>query len=486
MMRLERLELHDVRGVQHGVIDFTTQPAGGSVMGIYGPNGSGKTSVIEAMRILRLLLSGARLQDEPSAAFIRKGGSQATLNATFGIPSGSVLYSVALDDSQYGLHVTRETVAFRRTDDGRARLRVLADCAIRWDDASAPPKPTFHPTGPWRSLDSMRNMAGTFQLEAMLASEQSSSILFSPGFAAHLEITRDALERLGDGMPASKRNALNDTLLPLIDVTSRLSAFAADGMLSVTAMDGGIHFGHALIIRGASVHALDADHPPILPAGIRPAVERMVAQVNTALPSIIPGMILRAGMEPDVMNDGSDGIRVTFRTVRDGMEIPFREETAGIRGIVGILPPLIRMFADPDACVAVDGLDSSMFELLFGDLTQTLAERGCGQLVFTAHDLRALETMPRDSITFATSDPDHRFIGAREMRGDGNLRDMYIRACFGGGAGVGPGEPVKRSRMAVALSRASKVTSEGAAAGDVPDGNHATVRQSPHGTGDEE
>lgn len=483
-MRLERLELHDVRGVRHGAIDFTTQPGGGSVTGIYGPSGSGKTSVIEAMRILRLLLSGARLRDEPAAAFIRKGGSQATLNATFCMPSGSVLYSVTLDDSQYGPHVVHETVTLKQSGDGRTRRRVLADCAIRRDDPSTPPKPTFRPAIPWRSLDSLRHASGAFRLEAMLASDQNRSVLFSPGFAAHLETARDALERMGDGMPASKRNALNDILLPLIDVTSRLSAFAADDMLVVTATgNGAIHFGHAPVVRGETIDMLDADRPRLLPVEIRPSIERMAEQVNAALPSIIPGMSLRAEMESDVMDDGSDGIRVTFRTVRNGMEIPFRGESGGVRRIVGILPPLIRMFADPDACVVVDGLDSDMFEILFGDLSQTLAERGRGQLVFTAHDLRALETLPPDSIVFATSDPERRFIGIDGVRGDVNLRDAYIRSVNMGDGDIGPGERVPRSRMAVALSRAGKVPSGEGTTEGTADGDRVTVRHPSHGTG---
>ena len=40
-----------MRNISHGVLDFDDLPTGGSVTGIYGQNGSGKTTVIDARRI---------------------------------------------------------------------------------------------------------------------------------------------------------------------------------------------------------------------------------------------------------------------------------------------------------------------------------------------------------------------------------------------------------------------------------------------------
>ena len=63
MIRLQRLVLDNMRNISHGVLDFDNLPAGGSVTGIYGQNGSGKTTVIDAIGILRALLSGNMLPD---------------------------------------------------------------------------------------------------------------------------------------------------------------------------------------------------------------------------------------------------------------------------------------------------------------------------------------------------------------------------------------------------------------------------------------
>lgn len=42
---------------------------------------------------------------------------------------------------------------------------------------------------------------------------------------------------------------------------------------------------------------------------------------------------------------------------------------------------LIDVYAKPSACVAVDELDSGIFEFLLGELLQVLKEHGRGQLI---------------------------------------------------------------------------------------------------------
>ena len=82
MIRLKRLVLDDMRNISHGVLDFDDLPTGGSVTGIYGQNGSGKTTVIDAIGILRALLSGNMLPDTAGDVVSASAGS-ATVTATF-------------------------------------------------------------------------------------------------------------------------------------------------------------------------------------------------------------------------------------------------------------------------------------------------------------------------------------------------------------------------------------------------------------------
>ena len=64
IIKLKGIELENFKNVKYGKIDFKEDRDTGeisNILGIYGQNGSGKTSVINALYIFRMLLSGQRL-----------------------------------------------------------------------------------------------------------------------------------------------------------------------------------------------------------------------------------------------------------------------------------------------------------------------------------------------------------------------------------------------------------------------------------------
>lgn len=65
MVRIVQIALHDFKNIAFGEIAFTKSKPGSAfvpgadVIGIYGQNGSGKTSVIEAIDLVKTLMTGA-------------------------------------------------------------------------------------------------------------------------------------------------------------------------------------------------------------------------------------------------------------------------------------------------------------------------------------------------------------------------------------------------------------------------------------------
>lgn len=460
-MRLKKLELYDVKNIRHGVISFRTQPTGGSVTGIYGQNGSGKTSVINAMQILRLLMSGSPLRGDVADVFIREGGSAANVHATFDTTLGEVDYAVVLTYGNEGMRITRETLELKPLDGQRTRRRTIADYMVEYDETSGLLKPTIRPVSQWNSLKSVGHLSSLFRQESALAFDQNRSMLFSPNFITYLENAKGQLKQAGASIPSAKGEAFDQILTPLLGIIAQLSSFAIDNMRIVTTREGAtVCFGYTPLARGRGFDILDIGRPCVVPPEVRHAIEHMVQQANIVLPVVVPGLKLRCEMKDDVTENGEYGVRVFLHSVRSGVSIPFWAESEGIRRIVGILSLLIRMFNEPDVCVAVDEIDSGVFEILLGDLLQALAQRGCGQLVFTAHNLRALEMLPHDSIVFSTADPDRRFTDIKGVRDANNLRDVYIRTVSMGDSDIMLAEKVKQSHIAVALSRAGRVEQE--------------------------
>ena len=87
-VRLCSVELFDYKNVTHGKIempcaakrDFSCDRS--EILGIYGQNGSGKTTVIEALSLTKFLLSGMSLPKE-AADDIAKNADAASCAVTF-------------------------------------------------------------------------------------------------------------------------------------------------------------------------------------------------------------------------------------------------------------------------------------------------------------------------------------------------------------------------------------------------------------------
>ena len=94
---------------------------------------------------------------------------------------------------------------------------------------------------------------------------------------------------------------------------------------------------------------------------------------------------------------------------------------------------MIQAFANPSICLAIDELDAGVFEYLLGELLDIFNKSAKGQMIFTSHNLRALEMLDKDSVMFSTTNPDRRYIRMKNVKTSNNLRDTYLRGITLGG-----------------------------------------------------
>lgn len=85
------------------------------------------------------------------------------------------------------------------------------------------------------------------------------------------------------------------------------------------------------------------------------------------------------------------------------------------------------MYNSASITVAVDELDSGVFEYLLGEILRIISEKGKGQLIFTSHNLRPLETLDKGFVAFTTTNPENRYIRLTNVKTNNNLRDFYYR-----------------------------------------------------------
>ena len=157
-------------------------------------------------------------------------------------------------------------------------------------------------------------------------------------------------------------------------------------------------------------------------------VEKIISNMNIVLTQLIPGLTVGVkDLGSLLLPDGERGNRIQFMSNRGAKEIPLKYESEGIKKIISILQLLIVVYNKSSITVAVDELDAGVFEYLLGELLRIITEKGKGQLIFTSHNLRPLETIDRGFIAFTTTNPYHRYIRMTNVKDNNNLRSFYYR-----------------------------------------------------------
>ena len=143
-------------------------------------------------------------------------------------------------------------------------------------------------------------------------------------------------------------------------------------------------------------------------------------------------------------------------SLKNKKEIPLQYESEGIKKIVSILQLLIVVYNNPSITVAVDELDAGIFEYLLGELLNIISEKGKGQLIFTSHNLRPLETIDKGFIAFTTTNMENRYIRLVNVKGNNNLRDFYYRDIVLGEQSEQVYNPTNNSEIALAFREAGE------------------------------
>ena len=91
------------------------------------------------------------------------------------------------------------------------------------------------------------------------------------------------------------------------------------------------------------------------------------------------------------------------------------------------------MYNNPSIFVAIDEMDSGIFEYLLGEILSTISKTGKGQLLFTSHNMRPLEVLDSSNIYFSTTNSKNKYIKFTGIKANNNLRTTLLRTIDLGG-----------------------------------------------------
>lgn len=447
------VELHNFKNVLNGKISFEDKGNKLSLLGIYGQNGSGKTTVVEVFSLFLDLISGSQL-DEDVDNLININSNEA-----------EVTYKIKSIDSEnivteYIYNVVIARTQTSDTDNSNRKSVLVHTEVLKQKKNNENLRTLFSFNREHNPFYKITNIKDSKQLDCReldvdmkviekLTRVENTSILFKEDFKKIIKTSQ--IDNLYDAT-----NLISKMSRKMTVISNRDSALINANILMP--IDFGFEERTNKGMRGIKGKiALSLNDNDELEGRDYVIAKSIIDQVNIVMPTIIPGLEINL-LETEVLVDEKNNKKhmTQLRSNRNGSDFPFRYESDGIKKLFSILFSYMSAYSDPNSIVVIDELDAGIFEFLLGELLELFLNNGKGQLIFTSHNLRILEVLNSENIIFSTNNEENRYIKMKGVRATNNLRDMYLRAIQLGGQDENLYETSDLDSIRRALRKASK------------------------------
>ena len=435
VIRISSLRLTNFKNVENGKIDICNDKEleKASILGVYGQNGSGKTAIVDALKILRSVLCGVSLNNKfaeyinvnaESSKFeysfiLKDEDNSRIINIDYGFeitkaPSEEVGYFTVNNSQKFKVEVSNESLRYSiSTNDSKTKKQDL----ILTDSEDA-----FGPKSKYEILtNGDKNAAFDLMVAKKLAKTSARSFIFCKEF---LDIVK---EHCQDNNYLFILNSLYDFgnfNLFVIDTANTSLA-----SLNALVLNFNIEDSNLAMQMGQLFVPLSDD--AVIPELAYPLILDIINNMNIVLYKLIPGLTIRIIDHGSItLKNGQLGRRVQLLSHKNEKNIPLRYESEGTKKIIAILQLLINMYNNSSTTVVIDEIDAGVFEYLLGELLQIIASKGKGQLIFTSHNLRPLEKINKSFIVFTTTNPNNRYVRMPYVKTNNNLRNLYFRDIY--------------------------------------------------------
>lgn len=486
-IRLRKLRIYHVRNIDYSEIDFPNSKVDdlinyqSSVLGIYGQNGSGKTTAIIALKVLRSVVAGYGA-DEIDKDLIQSGFESCRFEYEFcaccstqdkydiiycfdirmfhesheydvinlSKSSDSEGHSSKKVEVDYVPRIVNEKLKFRHSsNDNKGELITLIETGTGEPDDQIYAFGNKKRFKEFRAQDNIREI---FYWKQMAAMSQRSFIFFS-GMYKWLIMQS----------PNDEYNVVLKSIYTYCN--SYLHILTGNELIRYDDLSRSrcvIDLWREEADGYGIVPLVVDEQPDVISASEYDDLKRDINRINCFVGCLIPGFALclieyERGNYDDLTRDPDDDeiskdtneaesvddssqnklhVKYMLHSKREQTIIPLTHESAGVRRLISLASLIIAMYNDPSVTIAIDELDSGIFEYLLGDLLSVLNEHGKGQLIFTSHNFRALEVLDRNNLLFTSFDSPKRFIKLPNISGNNNLRDSYFRTIMLGDGSI--------------------------------------------------
>lgn len=466
MVRLESISIENFKNIKNGQLSFTNNRKAyrTSILGLYGQNGSGKTALIDAIELLQLALKGQSIPVQ-FADYINVEAGFALLQYEFYVSDDGEKYqafysfklkaekiqdnqNMADSESQenhYRAVITDEMLSYAYEN---SVLKIRKSPLI---DTMSPK--VFAPAGKYVCLVGKdKDTAMNLMVDKKVSLEKSKSFVFSRELLTAIRNNKDGFTN----SEYQRHMILIESLVRYGNYELFVINTTNSGIISMNMLPLSFKYENGLSGAVGNILIPLEEAVPIQEEAVA-MVEKVIANMNVVLSQIVPGLTIRIeNLGEMVFANGRKGVKVQLMSLKNSKAIPLKYESEGIKKIISILQLLIVVYNRSSITVAIDELDAGVFEYLLGELLRVISEKGKGQLIFTSHNLRPLETLDRGFIAFTTTNPSNRFIRMSNLKDNNNLRDFYFRDIILGEQSEEVYNPTNNAEIAFAFREAGE------------------------------
>lgn len=424
-MKITRLRIKNFKSINEAVVDFKS-----NMSGIYGPNGTGKTAIIEAIEIFNLYFDFNLSKD-----FIEKFKNKVNSLMKLGTKSMEIEVDIESTEKVYRIYLNfikdKENNIFTRSEKvewkenlPNKKFKILIESINELEDII--PRLFMEKSSNKTAI----NYVGFFAEKILKSKEIHLKSVLSDfnSFNSFISLIYDYSKDMDKNILDKKFNTfliyweeISKILKMIIVVTLEEQAlYNVDLLLPIKVHNENMH-GTFTLKYGNSNN--------IYSENVAIELNKIVEEINTIFSVIVPDAKLSVKKDLVRQTDGNREYAVEIFVMKEDKAIPIERESTGIIKIVSLLSALIYYIQDEKAIVVIDELDIHIFEYLLAIILDKISRYAKGQLIFTAHNLLPLEKLNWNSIIVSSKkDKEVVYTYLKGMSATTNLRNKYLRS----------------------------------------------------------
>jgi len=422
-MSIKSIEIKNFKTIKDSKIEFRR-----NLSAIYGPNGTGKTAIIEVLDIMKSYFINPFMKDKSLENKILKGISigvkKLMIDIVFSIDEFD--YKILVEFNKYtddSLYVSREELSFKETNSRRKFKNIVK--IVNNENLLSPEIYIENSTknnfdileksilkgiegGAKRFINDFANLSSYLSLIIKYANLKDNKTTSIP----------KKLDSLMTQFAKIQKIFLNMVIITL----KEQALYNLNLLIPMNIHTNNVHGTLAVNYRDSIGNIYTEKEAEIL--------EETVKEINSIFSTIIPNSKLSTERKITSLEGEELKIGVNIYVEREGRKLLLDQESTGVIKLVSLLSIILYYIKDKNAIVAIDEFDIHIFEYLLALFLEKISLYARGQLIFTAHNLLPMEKLDKESIIISTKDRKKgvSYVYLKGASVTTNLRQKYLRS----------------------------------------------------------